>query len=491
MSNLAAFLASNQLMLRPTRHQTGPFVSTTTCRFQNRSISVKHVRFATPTVAAAPLTETHSMSDIEKAAQEKGVKAPLVVLKKGKARLFKEGQPIVYQGAIDRVVGRPAPVAGDCVMVSDGAQSVFAWGVINPESSVFRVRLMQFEEEARRSPGCCLDVDALIMERLRAACGLRKAIGLPSDQTDVYRLCNSEGDGLSGLIVDVLGDIAVVASSAVWVERHRAAIMELVKSLTGVGCVVWRPNEAMLSLEGADGAAAALGEEREDAAGAAPAGADERAGAVRVRENGVAFLADAGGQKTGFYADQRDNRAAVAALCRGKRVLDLCCYSGGFAVSAAVHGAAAVTAVDSSAAALELAQQNARLNGVEVEFARSDVKDFMATARQEGRAWDVVVLDPPKLAPSKKALARAANKYRGLNASAMALVENGGLLLSCSCSGAMTQSGKFVSILQSAALSSGRQARILRIAGCGMDHPQSPAYPEGNYLTAVLMQLTR
>mmetsp|Transcript_35057 Transcript_35057/g.99375 ORF Transcript_35057/g.99375 Transcript_35057/m.99375 type:complete len:525 (+) Transcript_35057:216-1790(+) len=416
--------------------------------------------------------------------QSRGGGTPTVVLKRGKARLFKDGQPIVYSGAVDSVAGRPAPTAGDCVMVADGSKNVFGWGVYNP-SSMFRVRMMQLEGDAQKHPECCLNLDATVQARLAAAAALRGAMNLPSAETTVYRLCNSEGDHLSGLVVDVLGTAAVVSSSAAWVERMEAQITECLLGLPSIDRVLWRRNLAMLSEEGVLPEASAEGSED----------ADEEIGGnaeevVEVRELGVIYSADLGGQKTGFYADQRDNRAAVARLCAGKRVLDLCCYSGGFAIGAALSGAASVTAVDSSARALELGKKNADLNGVSIDFVKGDIKDFMRAAVKEGQQWDVIVLDPPKLAPNRKALRKAANKYRQLNADAMRLLPSeGGLLLTCTCSGAMTQSRGFQEVVKAAALAAKKQINVLRVAGCGMDHPMSPDYPEGNYLTTLLVSV--
>mmetsp|Transcript_9389 Transcript_9389/g.23920 ORF Transcript_9389/g.23920 Transcript_9389/m.23920 type:complete len:481 (+) Transcript_9389:168-1610(+) len=402
-------------------------------------------------------------------------RAPLVVLKRGKSRLFRDGQPIVYSGAVDRVVGRPTLQAGDCVLVGDGAENVIGWGVFNP-NSMFRVRIMQLEWEAERHSECHLDMEATVRTRLAGAAALRVAAGLPSPDTSVFRLCNSEGDRLSGLVVDVLGEVAVVASSAIWVERQKDTITECLTAMTGITSVVWRPNASMLAEEGLD-----MGSE-------APPGED--APDVEVRELGVRFLAAPGGQKTGFYADQRDNRAVLAEMCSGKRVLDLCCYSGGFGIRAALHGATHVTCVDSSEAALALGRRNAELNGVEVEFIKADIKPFMQEAAAAGHAWDVIILDPPKLAPNRKSLNKATNKYKSLNSSAMRLTSPGGLLLTCTCSGAMTQSGDFASVVHSAALAARRHVTVLREAGAGMDHPVSPQYPEGRYLTTLLVRVT-
>ncbi|GAQ87325.1 hypothetical protein KFL_003450110 [Klebsormidium nitens] len=407
---------------------------------------------------------------------------PRVVLKGGKSRLFKAGAPHVYGGAVDSVVGRPPPAAGDVVVVTDGQKRAFGWGVYNP-ASMFRVRLMQTDLDVDREPGCLLDLPALIRARVQQAVALRRTLGLPSAQTSVYRLINSEGDRLSGLIADVLGDHVVVLSCAAWVERHAPVVRAAIQEATGLRSIVWRPSLDILREEGLELPAGGTPTQEPST----PAD-----GAVQVVENGVHFRAALHGQKTGFYADQRDNRAYLRTIAGGKTVLDLCSYSGGFAINAALGGATHVTAVDSSASALVLAEANAAFNGVlpsSITLVKDDVAAFMAAALAAGRQWDLVVLDPPKLAPSKKVLDRAAAKYRRLNALAMQLTAAGGLLMTCSCSGAMTQSGAFPTVLQDASTLARRPIRILRHSGAGPDHTLIPGYPEGAYLTNMLLHV--
>lgn len=191
-------------------------------------------------------------------------------------------------------------------------------------------------------------------------------------------------------------------------------------------------------------------------------------------------------------ADQRDSRLYIRRLAKGKRVLDLCCYTGGFAVSAAVGGAQHVTGVDSSNSAVQLAAENADLNKISSDccsFEARSIEDYMRSAHDAGQKWDLVVLDPPKLAPNRKSLQRAMGKYQRLNTAAMQLVRPGGLLMTCSCSGAMTQSDEFLPMLQAAAGRAGRKIVVLRYAGASPDHPLNPSYPEGEYLTNVLLNV--
>ncbi|CAE5960304.1 unnamed protein product [Arabidopsis arenosa] len=363
-----------------------------------------------------------------------------VVLKKGKTQLFKDGSPMVYSGAVDRIIGKPPPQTGDVVIVADGTETPIGWGLYN-SVSMFCVRLMQLQHESSRDPSCALNIEKLLQTRISEALQLRKSLALPSANTNAYRLVNSEGDRLSGLIVDVFGDIAVVASSAAWLEKDQ---------WYGGWCL------------------------------------------NQVVENGISYAISLEGQKTGFYTDQRENRHFISTISAGKRVLDLCCYSGGFALNAARGGATSVIGIDSSLPALELARENVILNNMDPEkvvFFKQDSTEFMKGALSREETWDIVILDPPKLAPRKKVLHNAAGMYRNLNSLAMRLTTSGGLMMTCSCSGAMTQSGKFVGILQSAAAMAGRKITVVREAGAASDHPLDPSYPQGQYLSNLLLRV--
>ncbi|KAL3676192.1 hypothetical protein R1sor_026140 [Riccia sorocarpa] len=365
-----------------------------------------------------------------------------VVLKKGKVQLFKNGSPMVYSGAVDSVVGRPPPAIGDTVLVTDGAKQLFAWGVFNSES-MFRVRIMQMEEEILNDPSCFMDMERLIQTRISAAVELRKLLDLPSNETNVYRLVNSEGDGLSGLIADVLGGHLVVASSAAWVEKYRKTIEEAFYKQINPKSITWKPSIEILKEEG-----------------------------LRIPD------------PTELLMDLSDEVDEIGVIENG--------ISGGFALNAAVGGASHVTGVDSSGPAIELAKANAVLNGIEegrCTFLRRGVKHFLSLSVAEGKSWDIVILDPPKLAPTRRVLPRAIATYRRLNALAMRAVNPSGLLMTCSCSGAMTQSGQFLSVLLEAARQAGRKLTQLRYAGASPDHTLDVSYPEGAYLTNVLLKV--
>ncbi|KAM1107606.1 hypothetical protein EV1_004307 [Malus domestica] len=402
-----------------------------------------------------------------------------VVLKKGKTQLFKDGSPMVYSGAVDRIIGRPPPRTGDIVLVADGAEKPIGWGMYN-SVSMFSVRLMQLEEEATRDLSCALNMEKLLETRINEAIELRKSLGLPSVSTNAFRLVNSEADRLSGLIVDIFGDVAVVASSAAWVEKYKAEVEACINRIGEVNFVNWRPSLEVLKEEGLD---VSNYKERD------PSFCPQR---TKVMENGIFYSISLEGQKTGFYADQRENRQFISTISDGQKVLDMFCYSGGFALNAARGGAANVIGVDSSLPAIELAKENVVLNNMDpqrITFLKEDASEFMKGALSRNESWDIVILDPPKLAPRKKVLQNASGMYRNLNSLAMQLTKRGGLLMTCSCSGAMTQSGMFLRILQGAASAAGRKITVLRDAGAACDHPIDPSYPEGKYLSNVLLRV--
>ncbi|XP_021299434.1 uncharacterized protein LOC110428084 isoform X2 [Herrania umbratica] len=438
----------------------------------------------------APSSSTSILQRVA-SSQPKGVAK--VVLKKGKTQLFKNGSPMVYSGAVDRIIGRPPPKTGDIVLVADGTETPIGWGLYN-SVSMFCVRLMQLEEEATRDPSCALDMENLLETRINAAIELRRGLGLPSDATNAYRLVNSEGDRLSGLIVDVFGDLAVVASSAAWVEKYKSQVEACISGIDEINHIHWRPSIEILKEEGMDAS---------DLKELHPSTCPQR---TKVLENGISYSISLEGQKTGFYADQRENRKFLSTISRGRKVLDICCYSGGFALNAAKGGAMSITEsasrslltwsciqrVDTSLPALELARENIALNYLDPEkisLLREDANEFMKGALSRNESWDVVIIDPPKLAPSRKVLQSASGMYRNLNSLAMQITRRGGLLMTCSCSGAMTQSGMFLRTLQGAASMAGRKITVLRQSGAACDHPIDPSYPEGAYLSNILLRI--
>jgi len=358
---------------------------------------------------------------------------------------------------------------------------------------MYRVRLLALAAEAEAHGAALYDVTATAALRLAAAVGLRRRLGLPTaGVTDVYRLVNAEGDRLSGLVVDAFADTLVAQCTASWAQQRRAPLARALLEASGAARVLWRPVPDLLKLEGVESC-----ESPELFCGAPfrtiplADAADQLPERLEVRENGVRYNVNLRtGQKTGFYADQREQRLRIRALARGARVLDVCCYSGGFAVSAALGGALSVVGVDSSGAALELARANAALNGV--AGVCSFIEDDMLGALRSHapNSFDLIILDPPKLAPSKGALPKAAGLYRRLNAAAALLLAPGGILLTCSCSGAMTQSGTFPALVAEAAGAAGRSVALLAVAGAAPCHARAAGHAESEYLTAVTLGLT-
>lgn len=431
----------------------------------------------------ARLTPLRSLSVTANTLQEIASTSPRgvakVVLKKGKTQLFKDGNPMVYSGAVDRIIGRPPPKTGDVVLVADGTEKPIAWGLYN-SASMFCVRLMQLEDEASRDPSCALNIERLLETRIHSAIKLRNNLGLPSPRTNAYRLVNSEGDRLSGLIVDIFKDVAVIASSAAWVEKYKQQIKVLINRLTKINHINWRPSIDILKEEGLD------------LSSSTELNLSDAFDKVKVLENGICYLVSLAGQKTGFYADQRENRHFLSTISDHQNVLDLYCYTGGFALNAASGGAVNVTGVDTSLPALELASENIILNDLDpqkISFVKKGAAEFMKDALLRNDSWDIVILDPPKLAPRKKVLQSASGMYRNLNSLAMQVTKKNGLLMTCSCSGAMTQSGMFLHVLQGAASMAGRKITVLRQSGAACDHPVDPSYPEGAYLSNVLLRV--
>ena len=389
-----------------------------------------------------------------------------VWLRPRKALPFFSRHPWVFEGAIGRVEGSPPPGAAIRLATAEG--EFIAWGLYNPASSI-RVRLYSWEEDQPLT-------DEFWAAQVTRAIRDRKRIFGNGPELRAGRVVSSEGDGLSGLTIDRYGDFLLVQwSSLALLQREGVISSVLREQLQPLG--LWRRiDTSVASKEG-------LTATEELIAGQEPP--DD----LSVIEHGLSYRVDIRqGQKTGFYFDQRGNRLAVAQLCTGKRVLDVCCYSGGFGLTALARGQAAhVTAVDGSASALELARGNAERNGLSdrIEFIKADAWSHLEQARDRGDRYDVIVLDPPKLAKSRGQIDAALRGYHGLNTLALQLLEPGGLLATCSCSGLVTRVD-FEGALAEVALSANRSLRIIESRGAAPDHPISISCPESEYLKCVL-----
>jgi 23S rRNA (cytosine1962-C5)-methyltransferase len=397
-----------------------------------------------------------------------GLPTGTAILKPRRARPFFGRHPWVLDSAIDRVEGEPAD--GDVVDLLTHDGKFVARGLWNSQSRL-RVRLYAFDATVS------LD-DALWASRLAAAVALRKSLGF-DDPAGGCRLVNSEGDDLSGLIVDRYGDYLAVQVTALAMARRLEAIADTLESLVAPRGILLRGAERGLSkLEGLHLPDRVL-------RGAEPAGP------VFVMEHGLRFGVDlAEGQKTGFYLDQRDNRQAAATYARGRRVLDMFSYSGGFALASAVAGrAASVLAVDTSAKATALVEANAALNGVaNVTAETADAFEKLDALAAAGETFGMVVLDPPKFARSRASLDDALRAYHRINRVACDLLEPGGILVTCSCSGSVSRED-FLQMLAGVAQRSGRTLQLLEVRGAAADHPVSASCLEGEYLKCVIARV--
>jgi 23S rRNA (cytosine1962-C5)-methyltransferase len=383
-----------------------------------------------------------------------------VYLQKAKQGAVRRGHPWIFPKAIARQAGNV--VTGELVDVVDADGERLGVGVYN-EHSLYRVRMLAYAFESVDMES----IAALVTHRLKQALQLRQSINLPNTETTAYRLFNSEGDGLSGLTIDTFNKVCVVSSTAFWVQAHKDMISQTLRDLMSIEHIIWSAQAKSLKQDG--------WQQVSD---------DEVSGTEDVLEAGVLYHVDfSNKQKTGLFLDQRENHQRIAALAEGKRVLDLYTYTGGFALHAAKAGAVAVTAVDSSSQAITLAKQNAHLNHLEsIEFIEADARDYLVKAGD----YDLVVLDPPKLVPSQRHLQQAKNYYRFLHREVFKYMKAGSLLMTCNCSSALSTQ-EFTELVSAQAMAAGKIVRIIGVFGPASCHPTLASFPEGNYLTAVLL----
>jgi 23S rRNA (cytosine1962-C5)-methyltransferase len=389
---------------------------------------------------------------------------PTLVLARNRERSALRRHPWVFSGAIAEVRGDPQP--GATVRVCAADRSPLGVAAYSPSSQI-RARFWDFAADTA--------VDrAFFARRVQDALALRAAL-LPRGLT-AYRVIHAESDGLPGVVVDRYADQLVLAATSAGAALHRASIADALCEVTGLPRVYERSEGDVLELEGIPARHGAL-------RGPAPPAE------LIIEEHGVRYAVDPGaGHKTGFYLDQRDNRALVRELAAGRDVLDCFCYSGGFSVNAVLGGARSVCAVDSSDEALSMLARNARLNGLPepaIDAQRGDVFAWLRKARDSRRSFDLIVLDPPKLAPTARHAERAARAYKDLNLLGFKLLRPGGVLLTFSCSGGVSVD-LFQKIVASAAADAGVDAAFARRLGPGADHPVALAFPEGEYLKGLV-----
>ena len=390
---------------------------------------------------------------------------PAVRLKAGRDKSLRLRHPWIFSGAIATVEGDPSAGATVEVRSDDGRPlALAAW---SPQSQI-RARVWSFDP---------VTIDAgFFDQRIARAIALRR--NWFDQANDGGRLVHNESDGLPGVIADRYGDVVVVQLLSAGADAWRDAILEALAARTGAGALVERSDAEVRALEG-------LSPRVSIARGAID-------GVTTFHEGGIVYGVDVlGGQKTGFYLDQRDNRRVVGAQARDAEVLNAFCYTGGFSLSALAGGARRVVSIDSSGDALAMAvanvARNPSLDGSRAQWVEGDVFADLRKRRDRGESFDIIVLDPPKFAPTAQHAPRAARAYKDINLWAMKLLRPGGLLATFSCSGGIGAE-LFQKIVAGAALDAKAEMAIVAKLGASADHPVALAFPEGEYLKGLLIR---
>jgi 23S rRNA (cytosine1962-C5)-methyltransferase len=380
-------------------------------------------------------------------------------LRPGKERSIARRHPWIFSGAVAQVRGTCEP--GDIVVVRDSAGALLGRAGYNSSSQIVG-RMWTFDDS--------IVDDTFVAQRIEASVARRASL---ARVTNAVRLVYSESDGVPGLIADRYDDVVVLQFTAAVAERWRSVIVDSVARLEGVRTVFERSDVDVRRLEGLSPTTGVL-------AGREPPEL------VPITEHDCRYLVDVHrGHKTGFYLDQRDNRRVVALEAGGRRVLNLFCYTGGFSIAAKRAGAAHVVSVDSSAGALDLAQHNAERNGLdEMDWVKADVFAYLRERRDEGATFDLIVVDPPKLAASAAQLKRATRGYKDLNWLALRLLSSGGHLATFSCSG-LVGSDLFTKVVAGAAVDARRDVAVVQRLDQASDHPVALSFPESAYLKGL------
>ena len=375
----------------------------------------------------------------------------------------------------DATPGKPAMsvALGDVVDVTDSRGVFVGRGLVNPHGKL-RVRLYSFDASVAVDGGLfCRAIDAAVA---------RRRLVNPASPQSGERLVFSESDLISGLIVDRYANHLSVSMTSLALSRYADAIIDHLKQTIAPEGMVRRFDEKTYRLEGGEAAGVPI-ETLRGTIGSIPTDG------VPYQSGGLTYRVDlTGGQKTGGYLDQRDNHAAAARYMAGRRVLDVCCYHGGFALAAAAAGAASVTGLDASRSALEVADAAAAENGLEVDFIQGDCFDVLSDMAGGGQSYDAVILDPPRLAGSAASVEAAMRAYHRLNASAVALLPAGGILVTCSCSGRVSETD-FLKMLSDVGRRTGRDLVVMEFRGAAADHPVAVACPESRYLKCAIVSV--
>ncbi len=387
-----------------------------------------------------------------------------LILRRGREKSLQQHHPWIFSGAIDRLEGFPEP--GETVMVTDAHGEFLAQAAYSPASQI-RARVWSFDDEP---------IDAGFLRRRLAQAWSTRAALVPLG-TNAFRWVHGESDGLPGLVIDVYDRTLVIQVLSTGAEYWRDAIVEAATVVSGRADVFERSDADVRALEGLSARVGVLCGDPESF--------------PLIEEHGLRFRVDIkAGQKTGFYLDQRDNRQRIGDLAKDVDVLNGFCYTGGFSLSALRGGARSVLSIDSSHPALEAAQDNMRLNGLDAqrgEWMEADVFAALRRLRDQGRTFGLIVLDPPKFAPTAHHAEKASRAYKDINLFGLKLLKPGGLLATFSCSGGIGRE-LFQKIVAGAALDAGIDAQIVGRFSAAADHPVALNFPEGDYLKGLLVR---
>jgi 23S rRNA (cytosine1962-C5)-methyltransferase len=388
-----------------------------------------------------------------------------LILKPGREKSVHRRHPWIFSGAVQRVDETSAASGLTVDLLAFNGQFL-ARAAYSPISQI-RARVWTFTDEP-------IDAD-FFRKRIRQAIVKRQTLNITRD-TNAYRLIHAESDGIPGLIVDRYDDVLVLQSLTAGSEFWKETLADILLEETGLQNIYERSDADVRELEGLSPCTGSL-----------------RGGIydlrLKIEEYGLKFNVDiAHGHKTGFYLDQRDNRQRVGELAQGRDVLNCFCYTGGFTVHALAGGAKSVVSVDSSADALATGQKNVLLNGQQaegMEWVEADVFHYLRKLRDQNRSFDMIILDPPKFAPTAAQAEKAARGYKDINLLAFKLLRPGGILVTFSCSGGIN-ADLFQKIIASAALDAGVEATMIGHLSQGADHPVSLHFPEGMYLKGLI-----
>ena len=388
-----------------------------------------------------------------------------LILKPGREKSLRRRHPWVFSGAIAQVQGKAE--SGETIEVCSSSGDFLGLAAYSPHSQI-RARVWSWD---------AVHIDAgFFARRIEDAASARAALHI-DEAGDAMRLVHGESDGLPGVVADRYGDTAVMQILSAGAERWRDAIADALCAVPGIARVWERSDADVRELEGLQA--------RSGLARGSPL-----PGALLIQEHGLTFRVEVdAGHKTGFYLDQRDNRLLLRRLSAGKDMLDCFSYTGGFAINALHGGAKSLLAIESSTLALDTARENAKLNGLpDAEWLEGDVFKSLRLLRDQGRTFDLIVLDPPKFAPTAAHAERASRAYKDINLLALKMLRAGGFLMTFSCSGGVSPD-LFQKIVAGAALDAGVEARIETWLHAAADHPVALNFPEGEYLKGLLCRV--